>query len=266
MASFTTFTGLGRSIDPRLRSHRIAFAGALASAVLYAAIAAATDRELSDALTVALVVFIAWAIGRELDPDLPQVAVWAMPLGFAALLYDMPSALASAVALIGIRVVAGTIGSAVTWVDVAALAFLGFLSGSEPVLWIAGLTLTIWLVTSPEVGSLRFVGLASLGAGIGLGAWLADPSNVEIAQDAYLLAAAGGAVMMLAMRPSAVISITDARTGPVDAGRVGLARKVAGAFIMWAAVMGGVAGFWMVSPVLAALVATAFAKWFSPGA
>jgi len=35
---------------------------------------------------------------------------------------------------------------------------------------------------------------------------------------------------------------------------------------MWAAVMGGVAGFWMVSPVLAGLVATAFAKWFSRGA
>lgn len=266
MASMTAITGLGRSLEPRLRSHRIVLAGALVSAVVYAAIASATGRELPDALIAAIAVFIAWAIGRELDPDRPQVAAWTMPLALGAVMYDMPSALASAVALIGVRVVAGTIGAAVTWVDIAALALLGFLSGSEPVLWIVGLTLAIWLMTLPEVGSLRFAGLASLVAGMGLGLWLAEPSSVEITRNAYLLAAAGGAVMMLAMRPSTVISVTDARTGPVDAGRIGLARKVAGSFIMWAAVMGGVSGFWMVSPVLAALVATAVAKWLSPGA
>jgi hypothetical protein len=266
MSSFTTITGLGRSIDPRLQSHRVAIGGALTAGAAYAAIAAATDQALSDALIAAVVVFLAWANGRELDPDRPLVGVWAMPLVFAASIYDLPSALVSAVALIAIRVVAGTVGSAVTWVDIVALVLLGFLSGSEPVLWIVGLTLTIWVMTAPEVGPLRYVGLGALAVGVGVGAWLAESSIAEVTQDAYLLAAVGGAVMMLAMRPSTMISTTDAHTGPVDPTRVGLARKAAGTFIMWAAVMGGVAGFWMVSPILAALMSTAFAKWFSAGA
>ena len=266
MASLTAFTGLGRSLDPELRSHRTAFVGALAGAVLYAFIAAALDRPLSDALIAGVVVFLAWAVGRELDPDRPQVGEWAMPLAFAALIHDMPSALAAAVALVGIRVVAGTVGARVTWIDIAVLGFVGVLSGAEPVLWIVGLTLAVWLMSAPEVGSFKYVGMGALGVGMAIGAWLAEPSLVEITQEAYLLAAGGGVVMMLAMTPSAVISMTDARTGPVSEVRVGLARKAAGAFIMWAAVMGGVAGFWMISPVLAALVAMMFAKWFSRGA
>lgn len=266
MASLTAITGLGRSIEARNRSHRIAFSGVLVAAVLYAGIAIVDDRPRSEILIAGVAVFIAWAVGRELDPDRPNVAAWAMPVAFAALVYDMPSALASAVALVGIRVVAGTIGGRVMWLDVGVLAFLGYVVGSQQVLWMVGLALAIWLLNAPEVGSLRYIALASLAGGFVAGAWFAEPVSVEITQDAYLLAALGGGVMMLAMKPSVMISTTDARTGTIDAARVGLARKVAGAFLMWAAVMGGVAGFWMISPVLAALTATATAKWFSPGA
>lgn len=266
MAGHDLITGLGRSIEPRLRSHRVAFAGALTSSVVYAGIAAVYDRPTTDAFIAGVAVFIAWAIGRELDPDRPNTGAWAMPFAFAALVYDMPSALAAAIALLGVRVVAGTIGARVTWLDVGALALIGFGSGSEQVLWIVGLVIGMWLLSAPEVGSLRYVALGALVVGLLAGAWFAEPVSVEITQDAYLLAALGGAVMMLAMKPSVMISKTDARTGPIDVSRVGLARKVAGSFLMWAAVMGGVAGFWMISPVLAALTATAIAKWFSPGA
>ncbi len=266
MTRFASITGIGRSLQPDLRSHRIAFAGAVLTSVSYAAFAVATERAPTDAPIAGIVVFIAWAVGRELDPDRPNVAAWSMPIAFAASIYDLPSALASAVALIGIRLIAGTVGAAVTWVDVAVFAFLGFVAGSTSVLWIVALVLVIWLWTAPEVGRLRHVALGSLIAGVAVALYLFEPQDAVITQDAYILAAVVGAVMMLAMRPSAVISTTDARTGSVHEGRVGLARKAAGAFVMWAAVMGGVAGFWMVSPVLAALVATAFAKWFSPGA
>lgn len=266
MTSLTSLTGLGRSLEPRLGQHRLAIAGAVAAGVVYAAIAAVSGRRLSDALIAALAVFIAWAIGRELDPDRSRVGAWAMPIAFVAVIYDIPSALASAVVLIAVRVVAGTIGGRVTWIDVGALGLLGYVSGSHQILWIVGLTLAIWLLSAPEVGPLRYVALTAVVVGLGAGAWIAEPTSVEVTQDAYLLAALGGAVMMLAMKPSAVISVTDARTGTVDADRIGLARKAAGAFLMWAAVMGGVAGFWMISPVLAALTATALAKWFSAGA
>jgi hypothetical protein len=266
MSSTTQITGLGRTLSPSLRSHRVAFGGASVAGVVYAMLSVVTYRSLSDSVVAALAVFLAWAVGRELDPDRPQVGAWAMPVAFAALIYDLPSALASAVALIAIRVVAGTTGGAVTWGDVVILALVGFLTGSDPALWIIGLTLAIWLFTAPEVGSLRNLGLSALGIGIGIGVWFADPVVVEITQDAYLLAAFGGAAMMLAMTPKSMISVTDTRLGPLSVHRVGLARKTAGTFIMWAAVMGGVAGFWMLSPLLAALIATAFAKWLSAGA
>ena len=68
------------------------------------------------------------------------------------------------------------------------------------------------------------------------------------------------------MTPKTMTSVADTRSDLLSVHRVGLARKTAGTFIMWAAVMGGVAGFWVLSPLLAALIATAFAKWFSAGA
>lgn len=266
MADLTSITGIGRGLDLDLRSNRFVLVGAAVATAAYAGYALATGGEIAGALIVGIVVFLAWAIGRELDPDRPQVAAWAMPIAFAAAIYDLPSGVVAAVALIALRLVAGTTGATVTWVDVGVLALLGFAAGSTQVLWIAALTLAIWLVTSPEGGSLRGFALGSLIVGSVAGFRAAEAPVVVIGQEAYILAAVGGVVMMLAMRPSAVVSRTDAGTALIQPGRVGLARRTAGAFIMWAAVMGGVAGFWAISPVLAALSATAFAKWFSPGA
>lgn len=259
-------TGLGRSLGPRLATHRIAFVGAGLAAVAYGVIAVIDDRPLIGSLIAGVAVFIGWAAGRELDPDRSHVAVWAMPIAFVALVYDMPSLVASAVAVLALRVVAGTVGRPVAWIDIGVLAFVGYAAGSQQVLWLAGLAIAIWLLSAPEVGSLRYVAVVVLAIGLLAGAWTTALGTIEITQDAYLLAALGGVVMMLAMTPSDVISETDAGTGTVEASRVGLARKTAGSILMWAAVMGGVAGFWAVSPILAALVATAIAKWFSPGA
>lgn len=266
MARLTSITGIGRGLDLDLRSNRVALAGAAAATVAYAGFALATGDEIADSLIAGIVVFLAWAIGRELDPDRPRVAAWAMLVAFGAAVYDLPSGIVTAVALIAIRLVAGTPGAAVTWVDVAVLVLLGFVSGSSAVLWIAALIFAIWLLTSPEVGPLKWIALGSLIGGTVAGFRAAEAPVVVVGQDAYILAAVGGVVMMLAMRPSVVISRTDAGTELIQQGRIGLARRTAGTFVMWAAVMGGVAGFWAISPVLAALTATAFAKWFVRGA
>lgn len=266
MVKITSITGIGRMLEPELRSHRVVLGGAMLGGVAYLALALATERNVADAPLVSVSVFLAWAVTRELDPDRPHIAVWAMPVAFAALVYVVPSALASAVILIGIRLVAGTVGAAVTRLDVAVFVLLGFAAGASPILWTVALTMAIWLWSAPEVGGLKYAALGSLIAGVGLGLSLSDTPDVPITQEAYVLAAFAGIVMMLAMQPKTVASATDARTGQVHAARVGLARKAAGGFLMWAAVMGGVPGFWMLSPVLAALGVTAFAKWLSPGA
>lgn len=266
MAGMTSLTGIGRLLQPQLRSHRIVLAGAALAGVLYALVALVTERNPADAVLVALAVFVAWATGRELDPDRTRVAVLAMPIALVASFYSLPSVLAAAVAMIAIRLVAGTIGAAITPVDIVGLVFIGFVSGSTPVLWIVALAIAMWLLTSAEAGRLKFLGLVSLAGGTALGVVRAEIQDVAITQDAYLLAAFGGAVMLLAMSPKTIMSQNDARTGIVDPGRVTLARKAAGSFLMWAAVMGGVAGFWTISPILAALAATAAVKWFLPGA
>jgi len=266
MVGFTSITGIGRALEPRLRSHRVVLVGAAIGAVAYLALALATERDVADAPFAGISVFLAWAVTRELDPDRPHIALWAMPVAFAALVYVVPSALASAVVLIGIRLIAGTVGAAVTRLDIAAFALLGLAAGASPILWTVALTMAIWLWAAPEVGRLKYVALGSLIAGIGLGLGLSNPPDVSITQEAYVLAAFAGIVMMFAMQPKKVASETDARLGQVSEARVGLARKAAGGFLMWAALMGGVSGFWMLSPVLAALGTTAFAKWFSPEA
>ncbi len=262
----TSITGIGRSLQPNLRTHQVALTGAVLAATGYAAVAAFTDRDVADALAVGLAVLISWMIGRELDPDRTTVAVIAMPLAFVASVYVVPSLLAAFAVLIAVRLVAGTVGAAITPVDLAVLAFIGFVTGSTSVLWIVGLAIGMWLFTSPEVGKLKPYGLVALIAGTVIGAMVADAQDIAITQEAYVLAAVGGVVMMLAMSPKTIVSNTDARSGIVEARRVGLARKAAGSFVMWAAIMGGVAGFWMVSPVLAALTATVVVKWFSAGA
>ncbi|MFV2070533.1 MAG: hypothetical protein ACC645_26495 [Pirellulales bacterium] len=233
---------------------------------VYAGVAAMTDRDVSDSVAVGVAVLLAWMAARELDPDRQIVAIWAMPIAFAASLYVVPSLVVTAVAALAVRLVAGTIGAPITALDIVILGGLGFLSGVEIAAWIAALAIGMWLLSAQEVGKLKWIGLASLAGGMAIGFLVADVEQIAIGEDAYLLAAVGGAVMMLAMTPKNVESETDARTGTVDAKRIGLARKAAGSFIMWAAVMAGVAGFWMVSPILAALAATAVAKWFLPGA
>lgn len=266
MPQLSAVTGLGRGFDSQLRSNRIALAGTALATATYAGLTFVTDARLLDAPIAGIVVFLGWATGRELDPDRPQVAAWSMLLTFAASIYILPSGVAAAAALVAIRLVAGTVGARVTWLDVAIFSLLGYASGSTTVLWIVAITLVMWLVTGPEAGRLRYVGLASFVAGIVAGAVLSELATADITQNAYILAAVGGAVMMAAMRPRAVVSPVDSGSGHVDPLRVGFARKTAGSFLMWAALMGGVAGFWSISPVLGALVATAFAKWFSPGA
>nr|MDJ0791281.1 hypothetical protein [Acidimicrobiia bacterium] len=89
----------------------------------------------------------------------------------------------------------------------------------------------------------------------------------EVTTTAYVLAAVAGGAMILAARPLAVTSPTDTGSGTVESVRVRSARIAAGSFCMWAAVIGGVAGFWSIVPVFCALaVAAVFRVFIQPAA
>ena len=269
MVDYHEVTGLGRTLHPEIRSHRIAFAGAtVAFVVLGIWSFSRSDLTLFGAAAGAVAVFLGWAVGRELDPDTTGVAELALVLSFACALVAVPSALATGLALLALRMVAGTVGAPLSRFDVPVVLGVAALCMVDPVGWIVALAFAAWLWAAPEVGPLRRIGLVAFGvgiaAGLALAAWRGTLGfrDVEVTTTAYGLAAAGGLAMVLAARPLPVRSPTDVGDAVVDTGRVRLARVAAGSFVMWAAVVGGVDGFWSIGPVFAALVAAAVYRVF----
>lgn len=263
-------SALSRTVDLTYPSNRFAVAGFVVAVLALGTKALIVDDlTLIGAVFAAVAVFLGWAAGRELDPGTPGVAALGMVLALVIALFAAPAALATGVAMIGLRLVSGTIGAPATWLDVAVFAGLGVVTGATPILWIVGGAILMWLLRAPEVGPLRtWVTVAFIvGAAGGLG-WLWYQWNdgriddVEITATAYVLAAAAGAAMMVAARPVTVTAPTDAGSEDVDRLRIRFARLAAGSFCMWAAVIGGTTGFWTIGPIFAALVAAAVYRFF----
>ncbi|MGI9666342.1 MAG: hypothetical protein ACR2N2_04460 [Acidimicrobiia bacterium] len=263
-------TALGRGLVMKNPSNRFAISGwGVALVVLVVQALLVDGRSVLVAITSSVGVYLAWAVGRELDPDNAGVAQWALVLGLAFALWSPPGALAAGVTMLGIRVVVGTIGAAVRPVDVAALLAIGFAAAIEPVAWLGGVMVLIWLWAAPEVGELRTPGLIAFGVGVVAGAslsvlaiWETSPFDAEVTATAYVLAAVAGAATLLAARPIDVEARTDKRGGRIDAVRVRFGRLGAGTACIWAAVIAGTAGFWLLGPVFAALIVAAVYRVF----
>ena len=269
MPPYHQITGLGRTLHPRHPSNRFAVVGAAAAFACFVVIDALRGAFTPIAAgAAAIAVFLAWAIGRELDPDTPRVASVALVLAAVAAVWFTPSAVASGVALVALRVVAGTVGAPLSRYDVAALALIGAACGVDVVTWLAALAIGAWLWSAPEVGRLGRVGIVALVVGFVCGIAFTWWRTGAIVPDnavtgwAYVLAAAAAAAMILSVRVPAVRTRTDADTGIIDTLRVRLARITAGSFSMWAAVMAGVDGFWQIGPVFAAMGAVAVFRVF----
>ena len=274
MASYTDITGLGRSFDHRLHSNRIALGGGVVAFAVLLVVSIGVDGEpLFDAGVTAMFgavgVFLGWAMARELDPDLPSAATWAMALTLGVAVFVAPSALVTGVVLVAVRLVAGTVGASVKVGDVVVLAGIGFLSASTPVLRIVLGAVGLWWWAAPEVGDRRTIAILAYALGVlGGGAVVAwtvvrgDGYDLDITTAAYGLAALAGLAMMVASRPIAVSTVVDAGGAVIDARRLQMARVATGSFCMWAAVVAGVEGFWSISPAFAALVIAAIYRVF----
>lgn len=267
---YSSITGLGRHLDPGLASNRIAIGGGVVAFVVMAGLSfVRDDLTLIGAVFAAVGVFLGWAIGRELEPDLPSMATVAMVISLAFTVFVVPSAMAVGIALIAIRLVAGTVGASLKAFDVPVLVGVGFLAFSDPALWIVGLAAGAWVWAAPEVGPLRRISVVGYGigvvAGLGVAAWRVwgtGDLSFDVTQTAYVLAAAAGAAMLVAARRIHVSSVCDAGDTVIDRERVRLARVTAGSILMWAAMVGGVEAFWSLGPVFAALVIAAVYRVF----
>ncbi len=130
-------TGLGRPIDLSTKSNIIAIAGSAlagASSVLLSWLSTG-DLGVPSATSVAIGVFLAWALAREIDPDTVSSSYLAMAIAAVIGLISSPAALVVAVLLLTTRVLAGTVGTALRPLDLLVLAAAGGYAGSQPVAW-----------------------------------------------------------------------------------------------------------------------------------
>ena len=140
-------SALARIIDPRYPSNRfVLFAGAVGAAIAVAyQFSVGGVEPWTSGLRVGLGVFLAWAIGRELDPDHPVSAAIAAIIGGAAAWLAPPELGAAAGFLVAVRIVARTTGlSAHPWELAALVGFVGYLAAT-PSGWPAAIILVVAL-------------------------------------------------------------------------------------------------------------------------
>lgn len=131
MASFSIYryTSIGRPLDPAWPSNKAVLVLLPVAAVLGAFFEWAGGGALPDillkGLSLALALFLAWALARELDPDDPSVAFISLAAGvLLALMFDSPGLLPAFVALGLIRVVNRSTGLSARKSDSALLLVL----------------------------------------------------------------------------------------------------------------------------------------------
>lgn len=263
MSRHHSVSGLARGFNMRRLSNRIAIFGWLGSLLVFIGVAVVGDRlSYSEALTSSFAVLLAWAIGRELDPDRPHVATATMTIAAVLVFFEVPAVLVVFAAMVCLRMVSGTTGAALTRIDLVVVALAGFASGGLLWAWPVGLLIFVWLKSAPEVGRLRWFAVGFLAAGFVAG-WYLDHGHLDrvvVTRESLLLAVGAAAFTAVAVAFTSVTARTDNRSGTVQVRRVRLSRSAAGMIAVSAAIVGGVDAFWQVGVLSAATLVSAVAS------
>jgi MFS family permease len=263
------WSSLGRDIDPRVPSNRLAVAGAFTAAVV-AGLAGLFGPEIGlSPVSAAIGVFLSWAIARELDPDHPAAAAIALPVSLVLLIVLGPSSLlVSTGVLLGMRMTAGTVGAPLRPLDIVGIVALSALLGTNVigVVGVAAMGLGVLVdmglgVLVDEPNRKRAIAIVASSATVFAGALLI--SGVERVWTMPDAAGWGtlviGAVATLLVIPAASpTSSTDRSTDVVRRGRVTAARVAAGIAVLVGFFLAGGAG-------IAALAGTATAALIGTG-
>lgn len=154
------FTHLGRPVDPRSPSNLFAVAVSLAAGLAGWLVVGTIGGALSSLLAA----FLAWALGRELDPDRPWTAgVAAVGAGAVSLAFP-PEAGALAVVLVAARIVVRSTGLPPTTLDLVAVTALAAFFARSPSGWAAGMALAFALArdtTLPQPAERTQLGFAA---------------------------------------------------------------------------------------------------------
>jgi hypothetical protein len=249
-------TGLGRPLDLRLPSNRIAvllpsLAGAVTFAVLFGSSGAV---DLFAAGRAGVGVFLAWAVARELDPDRPRSATIAALLAGLGLLLGLPAPGVAAVVLLAARVLVGTVGSSLRPADLAVLLGAAAYAGTRPEAWPAGVLLAVAVVVARAPrGALAFGAMASAGAVAAALSGALPTAGMSVTGG--LVAVAAVLATTAATPVHHVAARTDVGRRSIDPRRVTAARIGAGLAVVAGAILSGDGA--ALVPVAAALAGAA---------
>ena len=216
------------------------------------------------ALSAAVGVFLAWAMARELDPDHPASAAFAMAVSIVVVLVVGPAALLITLGvLLGVRVAAGTVGTPMRPLDF--LTFIGLSAAlGTSLVGAVGAGAMIAGVLVSEARSRNGIATAAVSAiaytVVALFSGLARTWTAPTPAEWITIAAAIAATLLL-LPAAALVSKTDRHTGTICRNRVTVARAIAGLAVIAAlALTGGPGIMALAATVAAALVGTALRK------
>ena len=224
-------SGITRGFDLSLPSNRFVLLGTPAAGVVAGVVTLLAGDGPATAVrhgfSAGGATFIAWAVVRELHPDRPVLAALAAVVAPLGLVAGDPDLLAAAVVLLGARVVAGTTGRAMRWVDVAIVGAVAFPVAMRPtgsgVLTSTAIALLAVLPVQDRrrlqlaTGAVLVAGLAALG-------WWGFEAGFD--PDPWSIAAAALGASSL-MGPRRVTAGTDRSGGRISPRRVRAARGFA---------------------------------------
>lgn len=259
-------TSLHRSLSPKNRSHvTIIGASALASAVSFGA-QLASGRDLAGAATAAInagvMLFLTWAVAREIDPDSPASALLAAIFGALILTAGSAPAGVMVAVLVALRVVVRSTGHPPTILDLASLPVLAGLVSLLPAGWIGGLLMVVALVLDtrlPRTAPLRNLAAAVVVAGATALATLLQGGFVEFVPPGIgeWIVVIAAAVSFAILRRYIPRSKTDREPFTIPAGRLQAGRVLAAAGCIAALVALGGGAVALLAGVWAAFIGVA---------
>lgn len=272
-ALVSRITSLVRWLDLRLPSNRfvvlaalVAF-GAVLGYELYAGAEMAAG--LLEAALAAGAIFLAWALGRELDPDEPASA-GAATIGAVLLLAGgEPNLAASLSVLVALRIVVRTTGRTPTALDLLFVTGLAAFTARTADGFPASLALPAALLVDHLLAKPRgalWAGLAAAVAALAAAFYFGTIIPAPIAPSPLEWGLLGlAALAILTLRVPAPRSRDD-RRAPLSRQRLKLATVLAGAVGVATALFAGGHAVWALLPVWAALAAVALTRTARVGA
>ena len=207
------------------------------------------------AVSGAVAVFLAWAIGRELDPDNTASASIAMILALVAVLAAPPAAGVVAVAMIALRMIAGTVGLTLGKADYVVVIGLTAYAATRPEGWAVSILMIAAILVSRPSGYRRLAGIAGMAA-VAAALITSNPIQVTFSSAALFTAFLTVAATLVIWPVGTVSSTVDASTRPVSSTRVAKTRLAAGATTSVAVLLSPEA-LTALSPLIVSLVAVA---------